>query len=375
MCSMSRIIVVGAGILGAATAYHLTKEGADVTIVDRNDPGQATEAAAGMICPWLSRRRNKAWYRLATSGARYYPELIEALESEGEEDTGYKKVGAIRLHTDEERVRSLEELVRSRKETAPEIGEITCLSRAETKEMFPPLAEGDYMSLHITGAARVNGQALRDAILRSAKRKGAKFIPGKAELIAEGEKILGVKVDSQMIEGDQVIVTAGAWGAEILEQVGLKFLVYPQKAQILHLKLVDADTDDWPVVIPPQHYYLLPFEEGRIIAGTTHEDDKGFDLRPTAGGVGEILGKTLAVAPGLTESTLLETRVGFRPHTPGYLPVFGYAPKYKNLLVANGLGSTGLTAGPFLGLEIARMALGLETELDPSDYNIAQAFE
>lgn len=62
---MSRYIVIGAGILGAATAYHLAKLGADVVVVDRKDAGQATDAAAGMICPWLSQRRNKAWYRLA----------------------------------------------------------------------------------------------------------------------------------------------------------------------------------------------------------------------------------------------------------------------------------------------------------------------
>lgn len=372
---MTRIIVVGAGILGAAAAYHLAREGVEVTVIDRNDPGQATDAAAGMICPWLSRRRNKAWYRLVTSGARYYPELIAALEDEGEQDTGYKKVGALRLHTDEERVRSLEELVRTRKETAPEIGDITCMSREETKRLFPPLAEGDYMSLHITGAARVNGRALRKAILRAAKKQGASYIQGNGELIADGNRVAGVKVNGEQISGDQVIVTAGAWGKEILEPIGLTFSVVPQKAQILHLRLEETDTDNWPVVIPPQHYYFLPFEDGRIIAGTTHEDGKGFDLRSTAGGVGEILEKTLAVAPGLGDSTLLETRVGFRPHTPGYLPVFGYAPTYTNLIVANGLGSTGLTAGPFLGLEIARLALGMKTELDPADYDITQAFQ
>ena len=56
---MKEFIVIGAGILGASTAYHLARAGVVVTVVDRNDPGQATDAAAGIICPWLSQRRNK----------------------------------------------------------------------------------------------------------------------------------------------------------------------------------------------------------------------------------------------------------------------------------------------------------------------------
>ena len=98
---MKSYIVVGAGILGASTAYHLAKAGANVIIVDRQQVGQATDAAAGIVCPWLSQRRNKAWYKIVKGGARYYSSLIQQLEDDGETDTGYNRVGAISLHTDE----------------------------------------------------------------------------------------------------------------------------------------------------------------------------------------------------------------------------------------------------------------------------------
>lgn len=98
---MKSYIVVGAGILGASTAYHLAKAGVNVTIVDRQQVGQATDAAAGIVCPWLSQRRNKAWYKIVKGGARYYSSLIQQLEEDGETDTGYNRVGAISLHTDE----------------------------------------------------------------------------------------------------------------------------------------------------------------------------------------------------------------------------------------------------------------------------------
>src|SRR5690625_4838747 len=91
------IIVIGAGILGASTAYHLAKKGEKILLIDRFDKGQATDAAAGIICPWLSQRRNKAWYALAKGGAKYYPKLIHILEDDGEAVTGYQRVGTLKL--------------------------------------------------------------------------------------------------------------------------------------------------------------------------------------------------------------------------------------------------------------------------------------
>lgn len=371
---MNHFIVVGAGILGAATAYHLAREGEKVTIVDRKDPGQATDAAAGIVCPWLSQRRNKAWYRLAKGGAKYYPTLIDYLKDDGEQETGYKRVGAISLHTDEHKLLKMEERVLKRREDAPEIGDITRLSEAETKALFPPLAD-EYFSLHVSGAARVNGRALRDALLQAAKKRGAVFIHGEAELVSQQYQITGVNVNGEFIGADQVIVTAGAWAKDLLAPIGLNILVTPQKAQIVHLHMPKVDTSNWPLVMPPNNQYMLTFEDGRIVVGATHEDDAGFDLRVTAGGLEEVLTKALSVAPGLAESTVLETRIGFRPFTPGFLPVFGYAPGFQNLLVANGLGASGLTAGPYLGKELAMLALGYETELNPSDYDVSEAFE
>lgn len=134
---MSTYIVIGAGILGASTAYHLAKSGADVTVVDKKHDGQATDAAAGIVCPWLSQRRNKAWYRLAKYGAKYYQDLIASLEADGETNTGYKKVGAISIHTDENKLDKMQERAYKRREDAPEIGDISRLLEDKTQRGFP----------------------------------------------------------------------------------------------------------------------------------------------------------------------------------------------------------------------------------------------
>ncbi len=373
MLDVTKYIVVGAGILGASTAYHLAKTGAEVTVVDREDQGQATEAAAGIVCPWLSQRRNKKWYQLVRGGAKYYPDLVQSLEGDGETETGYKRVGAISLHTDEDKLDKMVERVLRRRKEAPEIGEVTRLSPQETYKLFPVLSE-EYGAVHVSGGARVDGRLMRDALLRAAEKHGAVQIKGEASLVYKGED-KGVRVNSEFYSADQVIVTAGAWAKELFTPLGIDFKVTFQKAQIVHLKLPDKDTSEWPVVMPPTNKYLLSFGGGRIIAGSTHEDDTEFDHRTTAGAVHEIFDQTLSYAPGLYNSSLLETRVGFRPFTPGFLPVFGYVPEHPGLLAANGLGASGLTSGPFLGAELAKLALGQETELDPADYDLSEAIE
>ncbi|WP_082235687.1 NAD(P)/FAD-dependent oxidoreductase [Halobacillus massiliensis] len=366
---MKSYIVIGAGILGASTAYHLAAQGAEVKVVDRKDVGQATDAAAGIICPWLSQRKNKAWYELAKGGARYYPELIEKLEAMGETETGYKRVGALRLHKEEEKLEEMYQLALERRNAAPEMGEITRLSPEQTNEMFPVL-DKEYGSVFISGVARVDGRAMRNALIRAAKIKGVQFIKADASLKVEDHKITGVYTETGTIEADEVIVTAGAWAKKLVLPLGEEFLVHPQKAQIVHLELPETDTCSWPVVMPPTNKYLLTFDDGRVVVGATHETKEKFDTRITAGGLHEIFHKVLAVAPGLEKGTFLETRMGFRPFTPNSLPVFGRLRGYDGLFLANGLGASGLTSGPYIGAELARLALGEKTELDSENYKI-----
>ncbi|TCM96332.1 D-amino-acid dehydrogenase [Paenibacillus sp. BK033] len=370
-----KVIVIGAGILGASTAYHLAKNGAEVLLIDRKDKGQATDAAAGIICPWLSQRRNKAWYELVKGGARYYPALIAELEAEGETDTGYARVGALGIHTDPDKIAKMAERAYEKRKDAPEIGSITSLDENATRERFPLLAEG-FSSVHIGGAARVDGRALRDALIRSAIRNGAEMIFGDARLACEANRVTGVTSGSIFYGADKVVVCAGAWAGSLLEPLGLDFQVSYQKAQIMHVQLKNNEhrTDSWPVVMPPTDQYLLAFDEQRIVIGATHENDiAGYDTRITPGGMQEVLNKGLTLAPELADSTFLEVRVGFRPFTADFLPVFGAVPGWDHLLIGNGLGASGLTAGPFIGCQLAKLALGLDTEVDEAPYEIRKA--
>ena len=127
----------------------------------------------------------------------------------------------------------MEERAYKRREDAPEIGEITRLSAEETKKLFPALSE-EYSSVHISGAARVNGRLFRNALISAAKNM-AQLFKGDAVLVREGNHITGVKVNDETIL-EKVIVTAGAWANEILNPLGINFLVTFQKDKLFICK-------------------------------------------------------------------------------------------------------------------------------------------
>lgn len=364
-----KVVIIGGGIAGASAAYFLSKQDVEVTLIDRADAGQATDAAAGIICPWLSQRRNKAWYHLVKAGAAMYLELIKSLEADGERNIGYKRVGALTLNTNREKLIAIRDRALKRRENAPEIGEIHLLNEAETKEKFPLIADG-YESVFVAGAARVDGRKLLNAMLSAAQKHGAKIIRANAQLLTEGTHVIGAKTDNKTILADQVIATAGAWMDELIKPLGTNLDIRPQKAQILHLKYDAINTSSLPVIMPPNDQYLLSFDDHRFVIGATHEDDTGYDTQVTAFGVQDILNKALTIAPSLKNGAILEARVGFRPMTPGFLPIIGTLPGFEGLLFANGLGATGLTAGPYIGQELAKLALEKPTELDLLDYQV-----
>ena len=369
---MKSLIIIGGGILGASTAYEAAKAGAEVVLIDRADSGQATGAAAGIVCPWISQRRNKAWYHLAKNGARYYPQLIEELEALGETDTGYKQVGIVSIHEDSKldkmEAKALERLV-----DAPEMGTVERLSPEQTRALFPRAGEL-YGSLYVSGAARVDGRSVRDALMGAARKLGAEIIAGDARLLMENKEVIGVSAGQREFFADSIVSAGGAWAPELFEPLGLVMDVVPQKAQILKLQLDEMDTGDWPVAMVPYGQYIVPFGGGRIIAGATHENDAGFDPKLTAGGIHHILDKVLDAVPGLAQAELIGASTGFRPATLSALPFIGQVPDHENLYAANALGSSGLTAGPYLGAQLAKLAMGRQPDIDLNDYAIEQAF-
>jgi D-amino-acid dehydrogenase len=358
-----KVIVIGAGVLGASAAYHLVRGGAEVVVVDAGLDGGATAAGAGIICPWLSDADSPHRYQLAAAGAHFLPGLISALAEEGEQGTGYRQVGALVVSADAGVLAEVQRVVERRRRDAPEAGAPSRLSSSEARGLFPPLHPG-LSALHIPGGARLDGRGLTRALLRRATARGAGQHEGLAELVASNGRVSGVRLGGTRIDADMVLVAAGAWAPALLRSLGLRLAVEPQRGQIVHLRQLGAETGGWPVVLPLTEHYLLAFEESRVVAGATRETGSGFDCRVTAGGQLRLLQEALAVAPGLRDATVIETRVGFRPMAPDGRPLLGLVRGIGGLVVGNGLGASGLTIGPYAGFLLAELVLRGEAGFD-----------
>ena len=366
-----KAVVVGGGVLGASAAWHLSRAGAEVVVLDPARQGRATAAGAGIICPWLSGVTDPEYNRLAFAAARFYPALVAALAEDGEPATGYRRVGGMAV-PHEGNLDAHEALVRQRTADRPEAGAVSRLSPREARALFPPLREGQE-ALHVSGGARVDGRLLASALLAAAARHGADVRPVEATALhAEGGRVQGVATADGGIAADVVVLAGGAWADDLLAPVDLRLGMAPQRGQIVHLHLPGTATADWPVLLPMDSYYLLAFDDSRVVVGATRETGSGFDYRVTAGGLAEVLNAGLRVAPGLAGATLGEVRVGFRPAGPGFRPLLGTAD-IPGLVIGNGLGPGGLTLGPLAGRLLAQLALGQAPEHDLQPFALPRA--
>src|SRR6516225_4183528 len=175
-----KVVVVGAGIVGASTAYHLARAGCGVTVVDRADPGRATAAGAGIVCPWGSAGEDTPSYGLLAGGACHYPDLVAMLAADGEPDVGYAAVGGLYVPADPHELDDVERRARARSQAWP-VGRIERLSPAQARALFPPL-RSEQPALYVSGGARVDGRRLALALRRASARRGAQFINGSAAL-------------------------------------------------------------------------------------------------------------------------------------------------------------------------------------------------
>ncbi|MGN6427716.1 MAG: NAD(P)/FAD-dependent oxidoreductase [Leifsonia sp.] len=346
----ARVVVVGSGVAGAATAFALARRGAAVTIVDAGLPGRATDAGAGIIQPW-STRSDGDFYELYAASADYYPELIERLREAGVDDIGFRRSGALIVNRDESVVDEVQARVEARRAGAATMGAVERIGSAAARELFPPLADGLH-ALRIAGGARVDGRALRAGLLAGAHAYGAESIEGRVLLGADGI----ARVEERELAADAVVVAAGAWTDTVLERLGERVPVQPQRGQITHLR-VQADTRAWPSVHPVAPNYLVCFDDARVVVGATRETGSGFDPRVTAAGARQVLDDALAVAPGLADATVIETRVGLRPLPEGDLPTVGPLPDHRGIWVNAGFGAGGLTLGPLVGDLLAERIL------------------
>ncbi|MGO3611085.1 MAG: NAD(P)/FAD-dependent oxidoreductase [Enterococcus sp.] len=340
---MERIAIIGGGIIGMTLANYLDLNKFDVTLFDEGI-GQATSASAGIISPWLSKRRNQKWYQLAKDGAAFFPKLRQDYQLD---QTIYQQAGTLILRP-EKQLEELLALAAERKKDAPEIGTIEKLLPEQTKAALPLLKP--VPAIKISGGGRLDGKAYLKRLKQTAEAKGVNFI-AKQVTLSDSQTIL---LDNQSIAFDQIIITAGPHLKELLAPLGYQVDLRPQKGQLLVFQTTIANSGTFPVAMLDGEADLIPFMDGKILLGATHENEAGWDLAATQEAFRQLTSSAhkFLADPQQIFFAPMQYRVGTRAYTSDFAPFFGRLS--PELLVASGLGSSGLTTGPYIGYLLAQ---------------------
>lgn len=353
-----KIAIIGGGIVGSTAAFYASLAFDDVTLYDEGT-GQATKAAAGIICPWFSKRRNQAWYRLANEGAHFYAELIQDLAALGQKVTSYQNKPCWLLKKREYLLDELKTLAEQRRDTAPLIGPIERLTPAAQKACLAPWAyEQDVLAI-TSGAAILNGEKFCQELQAAALRTGKLTIHHTQAKLEPGKLVNGTYYD-------KIFLATGAWLNNSLKPLGLSAAIKPQKGM---LAVYQADVASWPLIMPEGEADIIPHGESTLYLGASHENDKGFDLSLDPSSLNAIFATCQTLLPSLLIDNYTTLKVGTRAYSKDFAPFYGPLPTDSSIYVASGLGSSGLTTGPLIAREVIRQMLGQKTQLPAKDYS------
>src|SRR5581483_1180949 len=286
---MQDAIVVGGGIVGMATAYHLVRAGAQVLLVDREEQGKATAAGAGILSPESSANESDDWFDLAAEAVDYYPKLIAELHTEGARDTGYAPMEqlVVAVAEDEDAAFSVlhkRMIARIERRGRNAADDLELIDIDTARELFPALAPAHH-ALRFRRAGRIDGRRITAAMLEVAIRNGLKVQSANVtQLTMIGDQVSGIVAKGETISGGAVVIAGGAWSGEFAAQLGITLPIQPQRGQIIHLAVPNMDTSRLPIVTPFHGHYILPFADNRIVVGATREF-VGFAPHTTAAGI------------------------------------------------------------------------------------------
>jgi len=216
------------------------------------------------------------------------------------------------------------------------------LSAEQARKIEPALTDEMQAAIFREDEASLDTRVFTEATLKAAQRKGVQIFAGNGAkaLWQTGERCKGLVLEKGQVEAKWTVIAAGCFSARI-EGVAPYAPVFPAKGQMVALRCESVEIHH---VLWLEHTYLVPRNDGRIIAGSTIERT-GFDHDVTAGGLKKILNEATKLAPGLEKARIEETWAGLRPDSPDHLPIIG-PTDLDGLLIATGHFRSGILLAP-----------------------------
>ena len=357
-------LIVGAGVVGCAVAWRLQQAGVRCTVLERSIPGaEASSAAGGILAPQAEADGPGAFLDLCLASRALYPDFARELREASDVDVAFRPCGVLEVTFDDAEGAAMQRRIAWQRARGLEA---EWLEGGAARALEPELSPEAHGAARFPGDAVVDNRLLVSALTIAAARAGARFLTTQVHgLVERGGRVAGVSTDQGELQGDAVVVAAGAWTALVPGALASPVAVRPARGQ---MAMVRTRVPFCRHVVFGAHGYVVPRVDGRLLLGSTLEFS-GFEKQVTVGGLASVLGVGLRLFPGLAGAPVVETWAGFRPHTPDGLPVLGPAPQ-PGLFLASGHFRNGILLTPITATVLTETILGRPLSIDLTPFRV-----
>src|SRR5512144_2844771 len=379
--SASRVVIVGGGIAGASTAYHLTKLGiADVVLLEQGKLTCGTTWHAAGLVGQARATRN------ATRMSRYGIALYSTLEQETGLATGWKRCGSLNVAKTPERLT----LMKRQMARAKSFGiEFEFISPAEAGRIAPILRTDDLAgAVWIPGDGKANPTDLTQSLAKGARTRGARIFEGArvTAVVRERGRVAGLRWQSSDDEGEirceTLVNCAGQWAREFGRASGVNVPLCSAEHFYLVTKPIAGVTPDLPVIRDPDGYLYYKEEVGGLVMGGFEPHAKPWNVDPIPDGFEfqllpedwdhfEILMRNAVHRTPCLETAEVKLLLnGPESFTGDGNFILGEAPELAGYFVCAGFNSAGIANAGGAGNLVAQWIVDGEPPLDLWDVDI-----
>ncbi|WP_347862563.1 glycine oxidase ThiO [Salimicrobium sp. PL1-032A] len=345
-------IVIGAGVIGSSIAYHLSRRGRRVLLLEQETIAcKASSAAAGMLGAQSELKADGSpLFELAKESRAMFPDLADDLKMYSGMDISLKQQGIYKIARNEEEKREL----RHYGELQRQSGQNAEWLEAEELQIREPAVSSQLTGgLFLPDDGQVSAPDLSRAFALSAIELGTtlKEYTKVQSLLIKGDSISGVSTNGGEYQANEVVIACGAWSEEVL---GEALDTYPVKGECFS---VNTKRNLISGTLFSKDCYIVPKSGGRLVVGAT-EQPGTYDETVTLGGVFPLIKEAIRLLPELAYAEWESAWTGLRPQTRNETPVLGPHPDYRNLFLATGHYRNGILLSPITGKLIADMIEG-----------------
>lgn len=375
--TQARIVIVGGGIAGCSTAYHLSSMGqTDVLLLEQGKLTCGTTWHAAGLVGQMRPNRNM------TQMSKYGIELYSKLEAETGLATGWKQCGSVNVAATPERMQTL----RKQAALARSFGvEVEVIGAQRAGELYPLLRTDDLQGgLWIPGDGKANPADLTMSLAKGARNRGVKIVEDieVTGVLSERGRVTGVRTAQGDVQCEILVNCAGQWARQFGRLAGVSVPLYSAEHFYIVTDRIDGVHPMLPVMRDPDGFIYYKEEVGGLVMGGFEPKAKPWKMDPIPSSFQfQLLGEdwdqfeplmlnAIHRTPCLETAKIKMLLNGPESFTPDGNFILGEAPELRNYFVAAGFNSAGIANSGGAGRLMAEWIIGGEAPSDLWDVDI-----